>query len=150
MGWVERLREQWPLARAAGRLVFDAPWLLPSGKSNPAKRVQHWAQKTPDAPALLFEDERYTWKQLNDRANAYVAFFAARGIQAGDVVAVLLENQPDYLFAVNGLSKLGAVAALINTNLTGKSLQHAIGVDQVEIALSIAGFHVAETVPLFR
>ena len=44
------------------------------------------------------------------------------------VVALIMANRPEYLFAVHGLAKIGAAAALINTNLTGQPLAHAITV----------------------
>jgi fatty-acyl-CoA synthase len=37
-----------------------------------------------------------------------------------------MENRPEYLFVWSGLAKLGAVTALLNTNLSGRALEHAI------------------------
>jgi acyl-CoA synthetase (AMP-forming)/AMP-acid ligase II len=115
--------------------------VLPSATLNPAKFAQRWAEKTPGAPALLFEDERYTWKQFNDRANQYAAFYRDEGLRAGDVVALMMDNRPDFLFSLFGLSKLGAVGALINHNLTGKALTHAIDVGDPKF-LIIGGEHL--------
>src|SRR5262249_37927878 len=60
----------------------------------------------------------------------------------GDVVALLMENRPEYLFAWTGLVKIGAVAALINTNLREKALAHSIAV--AEARHLILGAELAE------
>jgi fatty-acyl-CoA synthase len=42
------------------------------------------------------------------------------------VVALLMENRPEFLATWAGLAKLGVITALLNTNLTGKALRHAL------------------------
>lgn len=42
------------------------------------------------------------------------------------VVAIMMDNRPDYLFCVLGLNRIGAVASLLNTNLSGHALDHAL------------------------
>jgi acyl-CoA synthetase (AMP-forming)/AMP-acid ligase II len=73
---------------------------------------------------------------VDDRASRYATWFETLGIRFGDVVALAMNNRPDYLFAVMGLSKLGAVGALINTNLTGKALAHALSVAHAKKVLA--------------
>ena len=50
------------------------------------------------------------------------AFLHARDIKANDVVAVLTTNSPEMVFTIYALSKLGAVAGLINTSLRGMKI----------------------------
>jgi fatty-acyl-CoA synthase len=52
----------------------------------------------------------------------------ARGLGAGDTVCLVLENCPDYLAIWLGLSRVGVVTALINTQLAGASLAHCIAI----------------------
>ena len=82
----------------------------------------------PNGLALACGDERYTFRDLDRRANQYARFFQSRGIGHGDVVALVMDNRPDYLFALFGLNRLRAIASLINTNVTGAALTHAINV----------------------
>jgi citronellyl-CoA synthetase len=86
------------------------------------------ALERPDAVALLFEDRRYSHRELNQAANRWSSVLAARGVKKGDVVTVLLENRPELLFAVSGIVKLGAIAATINTRQRGKVLEHSFKV----------------------
>jgi acyl-CoA synthetase (AMP-forming)/AMP-acid ligase II len=121
--------------------ALDIPKILPIGKWSPAKLLQHWATRTPSNLALAFEGERFTWRVVNDRANQYAAWFDAQGIGRRDVVALVMDNRPDYLFIVMALSKLGAVASLINTNLSGKALVHGIAACHAKKILT-GGEHV--------
>lgn len=110
------------------RLALDLPKLTPFARTSPATLLQAHASKRPSELALAYEDERYNWRQLNDHANRYAAWFRARGVAEGDIIALMMSNCPDYLFAVMGLNKIGASASLINTNLTGAALAHAVRV----------------------
>jgi fatty-acyl-CoA synthase len=67
---------------------------------------------------MLFEGERYTYRQLDALANRFAAWADAQGLKTGDTVAVLLPNRAEYISAWIGLTKLGIAAALINNNLT--------------------------------
>jgi acyl-CoA synthetase (AMP-forming)/AMP-acid ligase II len=47
------------------------------------------------------------------------ALFHERGVSNGDFVGVFTTNSPEMVAIIYALSKLGAVAALINVNLRG-------------------------------
>ena len=84
--------------------------------------------KFADHTALIFEGERYTYRQLDVLANRFAAWADANGLKAGDTVAVLLPNRAEYVPAWIGLSKLGIASALINNNLTGAALAHCLSI----------------------
>jgi len=58
------------------------------------------------------------WKIEVDRLATYLNEIA--GVKTNDFVAVFMMNSPEMVFMTLALSKLGAVAGLINTNLRGK------------------------------
>ncbi len=84
--------------------------------------------KFEDHTALVFEGERYTYRQLDALANRFAAWADARGLKAGDTVAILLPNRAEYIPAWVGLGKLGIASALINNNLTGAALTHCLSI----------------------
>ena len=63
-------------------------------------------------------------------ANRYAHALKARGIGHGDIVSLMMENRIEFLAALIAISKLGAVASLINTNLRGRPLTHCVSVTQ--------------------
>lgn len=50
----------------------------------------------------------------------FAALLHARDVKPGDFVGVYTTNSPEMVVVLYALSKLGAVAAMINTNLRGK------------------------------
>ncbi len=63
----------------------------------------------------------------NKIANIFLTKFK---LQKGDCVALMLENKPEYVATWIGLSKIGVISALINTNLKSKPLLHSLTLAQ--------------------
>ena len=104
--------------------------------------VQELAEKYGNAPALISERESWSHRELAERMNRYARWALHRGVAAGDVVALLMPNRPEYLAIWLGISAVGGVVALINTNLVGRSLAHCI--DIVEPKHLIVAAELAE------
>ena len=90
--------------------------------------VEKSAARFGAAPALIDEAEILSYQGLAARANGYAHWALEHGLNAGDVVAVLLPNCADYLALWLGITRVGAVTALVNTNLVGASLAHAVDI----------------------
>lgn len=93
-----------------------------------AARVEATSAKYPERIAVIFEDRELSWRELNEYANRYVGALRDSGVRRGDTVSVMLENRIEYLAALIALNKLGATAALLNTNLTGGPLVHCMSI----------------------
>lgn len=79
--------------------------------------------------AIVFNhQEQYTFKNWDQKANQIARWAQKVGIKKGEVVALVMENRPEFMFFWSGLSKIGAVGALINYNLRGDALLHCISV----------------------
>lgn len=115
---------------AAGQVLREGPRLLSLAKWHPGRLLEHNAEAFPKHAALVYASERYTWREFNMEANRYAAFFLRQGLRRGDVVALLMDNRPDFLFIELGLNKIGVVSALINTQLGAEPLAHAINVSK--------------------
>ena len=80
----------------------------------------------PNKVAVIFEDQRWTFKELDEYASKVGNHFRAVGLQKGDTVALFMENCPEYLGITLGLCKIGVVVAFINFNLRQEALAHCI------------------------
>ena len=89
--------------------------------------IDELAARLDAAPALLSERECLSYRTLVERVNRYAHWALERGIGIGDVVALFMLNRPEYLAAWLGITRVGGVVALLNTNLTGAGLAHGIG-----------------------
>ncbi len=79
-----------------------------------------------DAPALLSERECLTYAGLVERANRYSRWAIAHGLAKSECVGLLMPNRPEFMAIWLGITQVGGVVALLNTNLTGASLAHAV------------------------
>ncbi len=91
-------------------------------------KISSFADKTPDSIAIYFEDREITYKEFINRANQYSHWFLDNGLKKGDVVALLMENRPEFLMSWIGIAQVGGTTALINTNLTGHPLNHSLSI----------------------
>ncbi len=113
--------------------------------------IDELAARFGDAPALLSDRERFTFADLADRSRRYARWAMDQGLGAGDVVALMMPNRPEYMAIWLGLSRLGVTTALINTQLRGASLAHCLNVARarhivVDAALMNGLAEVAQTV----
>jgi len=105
--------------------------------------VDELGARFADAPALIGQGESFSHAQLAARMNRYARWALEKGIGKGDCVALLLPNRPDYLAAWLGLTRIGAVVALINTNLRGQALAHAIAAAKPRLLIAAGDLSAA-------
>jgi acyl-CoA synthetase (AMP-forming)/AMP-acid ligase II len=91
-----------------------------------AEQLEGHAQARPNAVFLRFEREVFTYAEADAHINRYAQVYAALGVRPKDTVALVLDNGPSFLWHLLGLHKLGAITSLINVNLAGPALAHAL------------------------
>jgi fatty-acyl-CoA synthase len=77
----------------------------------------------PKKRALYFEDQPFTYEEVNQRTNQLCHLLIERGLKKGDRVAVLLYNCHQYLEIFLGLSKIGAILVPLNWRLAEPELE---------------------------
>ncbi|MFN0264054.1 long-chain-acyl-CoA synthetase [Tepidamorphus sp. 3E244] len=100
--------------------------------------VHEAAGTSPDAPALLSDAQSYTYAQLATRIARWSRWALAQGISKGDRVALAMGSRPDYVACWAGITAIGGVVALINTQLKGEGLRHAIAVSEANHVITDA------------
>jgi fatty-acyl-CoA synthase len=90
--------------------------------------IEELGARFGSAPALMALNGDLSHAALAAQANRYARWGLTQGIEKGETVCLLMPNRPDYLAIWLGLTRIGAVVALINTNLTGTALAHCITV----------------------
>jgi acyl-CoA synthetase (AMP-forming)/AMP-acid ligase II len=88
--------------------------------------IEKLARDQADKPAIIYNDRRLSYAELNSLANRYASFFYTQGFKKGDVVALYMENRPEYLAAITGLSKLGVIVALLDIGIRGQVLAREV------------------------
>lgn len=90
--------------------------------------VDDWMRRQPDRIALVVDDTKLDYDGLSKRINRYARWARSVGLAKGDTVGLIMPNGIDYIAAWLGITRVGGVAALINTKLVGKSLAHCVQV----------------------
>lgn len=122
-------------ARAATETL---PWLRRVREGADVSVLHVALQNAATRPfELAFEmgDERLTWDGLDDLTSRLAYVLAFRGVVDEDVVALLGTNSPSYVAFTLGVSRVGGVTALLNHQLEGRPLQHAIAAADCEAVI---------------
>src|SRR6185295_12229330 len=112
--WLRALELTAPIAKNKSRILPVA--------------VEELAKEFGQTVALLSDREQLTYDALAKRMNQYGNWALGQGLTKGQVVCLFMPNRPEYLAVWLGITRIGGVVALLNTNLTGPSLAHAINV----------------------
>src|SRR4029450_2739413 len=78
----------------------------------------HWAAEQPDAPAIVSPLGDRTFAELNANANRLVRALRERGVRAGDAVAVMVANRPEFAEVLAATVRSGLRFTPINLHLT--------------------------------
>ena len=84
------------------------------------------ARRFDAAPALVSPEATLSYRDLALRCNQYARWGLAQGLAAGDTVGLMMPNCAEYMAIWLGLTRIGAVVALINSQLAGEMLLHSI------------------------
>lgn len=84
------------------------------------------AAKWGEREALVFADRRYTFAQIAGRIDHAARALMAEGVQAGDHVALWLNNRDDWVFLAFAVVKIGAVLVPINTRFRTHDLDYVL------------------------
>lgn len=124
-------------------LELTAPIARDPGRTLPVV-VEDAATKWGTAPALLSDREQLTYAGLSERANQYARWALSVDLRKGDVVCLFMANRPEYMAIWLGITSVGVVVSLLNTNLFGPALAHCI--DVVMPKYMVASEELAATV----
>ena len=79
-----------------------------------------------DRPWMDFRGDIYSFADIQRRADAMAGALAALGVEAGDRVATVLDNNVDCVTCMFAIPRLGAIWVPVNTAYRGEFLRHQI------------------------
>lgn len=91
------------------------------------------AIRFPEKVALVMEDCRVTYRQLNEATNRLAHGLMKRGLVKGAKAAIFMGNCPEWPKMYFALSKIGAVVVPINYRLIGSELTYIIEHSDAEV-----------------
>ncbi|MEV3854680.1 AMP-binding protein [Streptomyces sp. NPDC050095] len=111
------------------------PWLgvlndAQKAPVTPAASVAHVfadaVRRAPDRTALAYFDGRLTYAEVDALSDSVAGHLAARGLERGDRVAIMLQNTPHFVLALLGAFKAGAVVVPVNPMYKSGEVGHVL------------------------
>ncbi len=109
-----------------------------------ADMLEERAVDAAQLPFVIFEGRSLSFAELNQGANRVAHAALAMGLKRGDVVALMMDNFPEFPMVWLGLAKVGIVTALLNTSARERILKHAL--DQTAARALVYGPECADRV----
>ncbi len=106
------------------------------------------AELVPEAPAQVQGSRRFTWRELDERANGVAHTLVAAGVDEQDKVAQYLYNGPEYLESMFGIWKAGL--APVNTNYRYADEELAYLWDNADVVAVVFHGSFVETIERIR
>ena len=110
-----------------------------SPKQRPSATSSTGRPPTSDGDAIVFPDERVTFPELAALSDRFARSLRGLGVGPHDKVGILMPNQLDFVAAVVGASKLGAIPVPINGRFKEHELSHVVAHADITVLLSAAG-----------
>ena len=89
--------------------------------------LERSVQARPDADAVVFDGRRWTYREFDDQVGRLAAGLEAAGIGAGDRVALLMSNRPEFLVALFASQRLGAITVPVSIREQRPGLEYIFG-----------------------
>jgi len=89
--------------------------------------IRNSAEKYSERPSIAFIDSQpLTYREFKNKIESVSAFLKSEGIIAGDKVAILSENQPNWAIAYFAITTMGAIAVPIMTEFSVAEVHHVL------------------------
>jgi long-chain acyl-CoA synthetase len=88
--------------------------------------IENTANKFPDRAVTVFHETEMTYGRLWDIAMRFATALADIGVKKGDVVAIMLDNCPQFIAASFGALKIGAVVTPCSPMLASREFEHQL------------------------
>ncbi len=89
----------------------------------------------PNYEALVYEDKRFTWKQIFKRCIKFASALKKIGIGEGDTVSVMAFNTPEIFEAHYSIPMVGAILNTINTRLDAKTVSYILNHSEAKVLI---------------
>lgn len=103
----------------------------------------------PAHPVLAFEDRQYNLAELDALSDGMAAMLAARGVTAGDRVALMSSNRPEFVIALRAIWRLGAAVVLLSSGWKRAEVAHALDLTKPVLGVGDAAV-LADLVPMLH
>jgi fatty-acyl-CoA synthase len=88
--------------------------------------LEEVAKKYPNRPALIFKDQRISYRKLREKAETLAKGLMALGIGKNDKVSIWAGNSPEWVYTQVATALIGAVLVPVNTRFRTSELEYIL------------------------
>ncbi|MDO3722401.1 amino acid adenylation domain-containing protein [Marinobacter sp. chi1] len=103
-------------------------------------QFDHQVAEHPDDIACIDADGEYAYREFDERSNRLARHFSSQGVQAGDVVAILLDRTVELPLTILALWKLGASYVPLDALFPVERVKAILGVANAHHLISVTHF----------
>ena len=107
---------------------------------NLALLLEQSAARTPGKLALIFDDYKLRYADVNGAANKIANALVSLGVQRGDKVAMMLPNTPHFPICYNAILKAGATVVPLNVLFKQNEVQYHLEDSDSVALIAFEGF----------
>jgi amino acid adenylation domain-containing protein len=108
--------------------------------------IEPWAEKTPEATAVLFDDERLSYRELNRKANQLAHYLLELGVGPEVLVGIYMERSLEMIVGILGILKAGGAYVPLDPNYPSERL--AFMLDDSRASVLITQSKMLSTLPV--
>lgn len=97
-------------------------------------------EKTPDNIAVVFEDQKLTYRELNQRANSLANYLRNNGVGLNDSVAIFLDKSLEMIVAILAILKVDALYVPIDIDYPDNRINFMLSDSNAKIVLTKRAF----------
>jgi amino acid adenylation domain-containing protein len=105
-------------------------------------------EKTPDAVAVVFEDQQLTYKELNGRANQLAHYLKMLDVGPDVLVGICVERSPEMIVGLLGILKAGGAYVPLDANYPQERL--AFMLEDTQVLVLLTQQKLVETLPEYQ
>jgi acyl-CoA synthetase (AMP-forming)/AMP-acid ligase II len=118
---------------------YHAPGEIPPGVTL-GEYFERTAERYSEKEALIFRERRITWGHLKLLVDRLALALIDRGIQRGDMIAILFPNRPEFIITLLAAAKLGVVSVPISERLRRKEIEYILRQTEAKATVSVSEF----------
>jgi len=106
---------------------------------NIGKMLTDRANLLGEKEGFVSNDVRFTFAEINSRANALAHFLLAKGFKPGEKIAIVCKNNEDFIASFFGAAKIGVISVVVNCRLRAQEMTDIFNHSRVKAVVYDAG-----------
>ncbi|WP_207706265.1 non-ribosomal peptide synthetase [Clostridium sp. HBUAS56017] len=104
------------------------------------KIFEECVEKVPDRIAVVFEGDKLTYRELNERANSLARVLREKGVKADSIVGIMVEKSLEMIVGIMGILKAGGAYLPIDPNYPKERVEYVLDNSKTSIILTHKNF----------